>query len=57
MLPYKFLVKHGVIVPEPSLLLCSSVIDFSIYVGVREGVLGFDDHKIEKPERSCCTRP
>ena len=56
MLSYIFLVKHDVIVPVPSLSRCSLVADFSIYVGVRAGFLGFDDHEIEKPERFCCTR-
>ena len=52
MLSYQFLVEHGIIVSEPSMSRCFPAIDFSIYVGVRKGVFGFDDHQIEKPKSS-----
>ena len=53
-LSYKFLVEYGVIVPKPSHSRCFSIINFSVNVGVQAGVLGFNNHKIKKPEPPCC---
>ena len=48
--PIKFLVEHGVIVRKPSHPGCFSIINFLVNVGLRVGVLGLNEHKIEKLE-------